>query len=68
MGDYVIIINVEKVIFIVKKEEDKVYYYYLGYLGGLKSIIAVKLRVKKFIVIVEKVIYGMFLYIKLGNK
>lgn len=68
MGDYVIVVNAEKVILTAKKEEDKVYYHHSGYPGGLKSITAAKLRAKKPTALVEKAIYGMLPHTKLGNK
>ncbi|MBZ4195316.1 50S ribosomal protein L13 [Mycoplasma tauri] len=68
MGDYVIIINAEKAILTAKKEENKIYYHHSGYPGGLKSITAAKLRVKKPTAIVQKAIYGMLPHTKLGNK
>lgn len=36
MGDYVIIINVEKIYLIGNKLNDKIYYCYINYLGGFK--------------------------------
>lgn len=68
MGDYVIVINAEKVVLTAKKEEDKIYYHHTGYPGGLRSINAAKLRVKKPTAIVEKAIHGMLPHTKLGNK
>ena len=37
-GDYVIIINADKVVLTVKKLEQKKYYHHSGYVGGLKEI------------------------------
>ena len=37
-GDYVIIINVDKVVLTGKKLEQKKYYHHSGYVGGLKEI------------------------------
>src|SRR5262245_20309343 len=37
MGDNVIVVNAEKVVFTGNKYEDKVYYWYSGYPGGLKE-------------------------------
>ncbi|MBU4689469.1 MULTISPECIES: 50S ribosomal protein L13 [Mycoplasma] len=68
MGDNVIIINAEKVVLTANKEEDKVYYHHTGYPGGLKSITAAKLRIKKPTAIVQKAIYGMLPHTKLGDK
>lgn len=68
MGDYVIVINAEKVVLTANKEEDKMYYHHSGYPGGLKSINAAKLRVKKPTALVQKAIAGMLPHTKLGNK
>lgn len=37
MGDYVIVTNVDKVVFTGKKNTDKVYYRHTGHPGGIKS-------------------------------
>ena len=37
MGDNVIVVNAEKVVFTGKKYEDKVYYHHTGYPGGIKA-------------------------------
>lgn len=68
MGDNVIIINAAKVVLTGKKEENKVYYSHSGYPGGLKSIIAAKLRVKRPAALIEKAVHGMIPHTKLGNK
>lgn len=36
IGDYIIVLNVDKVVVIGNKRIDKVYYYYIGYIGGIK--------------------------------
>lgn len=36
IGDYIIVLNVDKVVVIGNKCIDKVYYYYIGYIGGIK--------------------------------
>ena len=38
MGDYVIVINTDKVVLTGNKLEDKMYTYHTGYVGGLKQI------------------------------
>ncbi|OAB48803.1 50S ribosomal protein L13 [Mycoplasmopsis gallinarum] len=68
MGDNVIIINADKIVLSGNKEEDKIYHHHSGYPGGLKSITAAKLRVKKPTALVEKAISGMIPHTKLGNK
>lgn len=37
MGDYVVIINAEKIALTAKKRENKIYYRHTGYPGGIKS-------------------------------
>ncbi|UWV86128.1 50S ribosomal protein L13 [Mycoplasmopsis cynos] len=68
MGDNVIIVNAEKIILTGKKEDNKIYYSHSGYPGGLKSIVAAKLRVKRPTALIEKAIHGMIPHTKLGNK
>ncbi|MDR2104581.1 MAG: 50S ribosomal protein L13 [Deferribacteraceae bacterium] len=36
-GDFVVVVNAEKVLFTGKKEKDKKYYWHTGYLGGIKE-------------------------------
>ena len=38
MGDYIVIINAEKVALSGNKEEDKIYYHHTGFVGHLRSI------------------------------
>ncbi|MGZ9800457.1 50S ribosomal protein L13 [Mycoplasma sp. AC1221] len=68
MGDNVVIVNAAKVILTAKKDEQKIYYSHSGYPGGLKSITAAKLRVKRPTALVEKAVSGMIPHTKLGNK
>ena len=58
-GDYVVIVNAEKIRFTGNKMEDKVYLTYSGYPGGQKSRTAADLLEKKPIAIVEKAVKGM---------
>jgi len=46
-GDFVIVINAEKIALTGRKFDDKMYHHYSGYPGGLKSIAAGKLLKKK---------------------
>jgi len=43
-GDYIIVINAEKVRVTGNKEKDKMYYHHTGYIGNLKSVSLGKLR------------------------
>lgn len=68
MGDNIIIINAEKVLFTGDKEEKKMYYRHSGFPGGLKTINAATLRARKPVAILEKAIKGMLPHTKLGRK
>ena len=46
-GDFVIVVNAEKVVLTGKKMKDKIYYHHTGYPGGLKEVSAEKLLAKK---------------------
>jgi len=45
-GDYIVVINAEKVHVTGKKARDKIYYHHTGYIGGIKSISFEKLMDK----------------------
>ncbi|MFN7119245.1 MAG: 50S ribosomal protein L13 [Saprospiraceae bacterium] len=66
-GDFVIIVNADKVRFTGNKMADKEYLTYSGYPGGQKSIMAQDLLKKKPIAIVETAIKGMLPKTKLGR-
>jgi large subunit ribosomal protein L13 len=46
-GDFIVVVNAEKVAMTGKKWDDKIYYRHSGYLGGLKEISARELMEKK---------------------
>ena len=46
-GDYIIVVNAQKLVFTGKKLDDKVYRYHTGYAGGLKEITYRKLMATK---------------------
>ena len=46
-GDYISVINTDKLVFTGKKLDDKKYYYHTGYAGGLKEITYRRLMEKK---------------------
>lgn len=58
-GDYIVIINAEKIAVTGNKETDKVYHHHTGYPGGLKSITLQKLRAKAPQQIIETAVKGM---------
>jgi len=58
-GDYIVVVNAEKVRVTGNKETDKVYYHHTGYPGGIKSINVEKQRKKAPQRIVETAVKGM---------
>ncbi|MBN1106289.1 MAG: 50S ribosomal protein L13 [Deltaproteobacteria bacterium] len=46
-GDFVVVVNADKVTLTGQKWDKKIYYHHTGYIGGLKAITARKLREKK---------------------
>jgi large subunit ribosomal protein L13 len=58
-GDFVIVVNAEKIALTGKKFSDKTYYSHSGYVGGLKEISAAKLIEKKPEDLLKKAVKGM---------
>ena len=58
-GDFVIVINTDKVVLTGKKLEDKYYRYHSGYIGGLKEIPYKKLMAEKSDLAVYEAVKGM---------
>jgi len=58
-GDYIIVINAEKVTVTGRKTTDKMYHHHTGYIGNLKSISFDKLQQKAPERIIEKAVKGM---------
>ena len=58
-GDFVIVVNAEKVALTGRKLADKIYYSHSGYVGGLKEISAGKLLEKKPEDLIKKAVKGM---------
>ena len=67
-GDYVIVINAEKIVLTGNKMADKVYIRHTGYPGGQRSLTAEELLAKRPIRLVEKAVKGMLPKNKLGSK
>ncbi|OGP82022.1 MAG: 50S ribosomal protein L13 [Deltaproteobacteria bacterium RBG_16_54_11] len=67
-GDFVIVVNAEKVRLTGDKLQDKVYYHHSGYPGGLKAIVAEKLLSKKPEELLRRAVKGMLPKNKLGSK
>ena len=58
-GDYIIVINAEKVRVTGNKETDKMYHHHTGYIGSLKSTNLAKLRQEHPERIIQKLVKGM---------
>jgi large subunit ribosomal protein L13 len=58
-GDYIIVINAEKVHVTGNKETDKVYYKHTGYIGNMKSVTLGKLRSTHPERIIQTAVKGM---------
>ncbi|MFA5471739.1 MAG: 50S ribosomal protein L13 [Acholeplasmataceae bacterium] len=67
-GDYVIVVNADKINLTGKKWDQKMYYSHSGYNGGLKSTAAKDVMAKFPTRMVEKAIVGMLPHTKLGAK
>ena len=58
-GDYVIVVNCDKVVLTGKKLEKKLYTYHTGYIGGLKQTPYGEMLAKKSDVVVMEAVKGM---------
>ncbi len=67
MGDYIVVVNAEKVKVTGRKEEEKVYYRHTGYPGGIKSLTLKELREKHPERIIEQAVKGMLPRNSLGR-
>jgi len=67
-GDFVIVVNAEKVNLTGKKWEEKFYIYHTGYPGGLKSTSAGKVKKTKPQRLITMAVQGMLPKTKLGKK
>jgi large subunit ribosomal protein L13 len=68
MGDYVIVVNAEKVELTGRKPEQKMYYRHSGYLGGMKSFTFRQMLGRNPIYPVEHAVKGMLPKNRLGRK
>jgi ribosomal protein L13, bacterial type len=66
-GDFVIVINAEKVKLTGKKATDKIYYRHSMYPGGLKETTAGDMRAKKPVRLIETSVKGMLPHNTLGR-
>ncbi|AFJ43001.1 50S ribosomal protein L13 [Francisella noatunensis] len=66
-GDYVVIINAEKIAVTGNKRKDKIYHHHTGYIGGIKSISFEKLIATHPERAIEKAVKGMLPRTPLGR-
>lgn len=67
-GDFIVVINAEKVSLTGKKWDKKIYYRHSGYVGGLKEISAKKLLEKKPEDVLRFAVRGMLPKNSLGRR
>ena len=67
-GDYVIVVNAEKVEVTGKKRKDKIYKHYTGFPGGLREVTFEKLLAKKPEEIIRHAVKGMMPNGRLGRQ
>jgi large subunit ribosomal protein L13 len=67
-GDFVIVINAEKITVTGKKQEEKIYYTHSQYPGGLKSQTLNELQQAKPEEVIRRAVWGMIPKNKLGRQ
>lgn len=67
-GDFVVVINADKVRLTGNKEQQKLYTSYSGYVGGQKRETVEKLRIRRPQLIVERAVHGMIPHNRLGRQ
>jgi large subunit ribosomal protein L13 len=67
-GDFIVVVNADKIVLTGKKWKDKLYYRHSGYTGGLKSITAKDLLRKSPTDLIRFAVKGMLPKNRLGNK
>ncbi len=67
-GDFVVVVNAEKVVLTGKKMKDKIYYHHTGHPGGIKAMSAEKLLAKKPTEMLRIAVKGMLPKNSLGRE
>lgn len=67
-GDFIVVINAEKIAVTGNKLTDKVYYHHTGFPGGIKSSTLEQLLAKHPTRVIEKAVKGMLPKNSLGRK
>ncbi len=66
-GDYIVVINAEKIAVTGNKMKNKIYYKHTGYIGNLKSITLEKQLIKHPELVIETAVKGMLPKNSLGR-
>ncbi|HPX30686.1 MAG TPA: 50S ribosomal protein L13 [Smithella sp.] len=67
-GDFIIVVNAEKIVLTGKKMTDKIYYSYSGYPGGLRETTAGKMLAEKPEDLIRIAVQGMLPKTNLGRR
>jgi large subunit ribosomal protein L13 len=67
-GDFIVVINADKVKLTGRKWDQKTYYHHSGYPGGIKSVVAKRLIETKPEEMIKKAVWGMLPKNRLGRK
>ena len=67
-GDYVVVVNADKVILTGDKLEKKIYYHHSGYVGGLKETTAKDMLLKRPTNLIKLAVKGMLPKNSLGRR
>ena len=67
-GDYVIIVNADKVALTGNKLEDKIYYDHSRYVGGLRERTAKEMKENYPVEMIERAVKGMIPHTRLGRQ
>jgi large subunit ribosomal protein L13 len=66
-GDFVVVINADKVVLSGSKEHQKIYTRFSGYVGGQKVETPRMVRERRPVLLVERAVYGMLPKTRLGK-
>lgn len=67
-GDFVIVLNSDKVVLTGKKLDQKLYTYHTGYIGGLKQVPYMRMMAEKSDLVVYEAVKGMLPKNSLGKQ
>lgn len=67
-GDFVVVVNAEKIVLTGRKLDDKKYYHHTGWIGGIKEINAKDLLIKRPEDVIRFAVKGMLPKNRLGRQ